>query len=262
MPERSRVLRFDPEWRISAVTIVLLPFLVFLGFWQLQRADEKALLATTWEVRRHQDPVQLELLDPLQTESLAYVPVTLSGRYVSQGPPPQAYFLLDNRINGGKFGYEVVAPFKLNGSDMIVLVNRGWIVGDSSRLELPDVPLVDGDIDITGHVYVSPGAPYLLAEQVLTPGWPKRLQALEMAKLEPVLRELEPSMKLFPYPVRIDAGATSALSVDWKIVNVSPQKHTGYAVQWFTMAFVLGIFYIMHSSNLWQIISPNRRKPD
>lgn len=257
MPNRSSVLQFDPEWRISAVTAVLLPFLVFLGFWQLQRADEKALLATTFEVRRHQSPVQLVELDIRQPEALAYVPVKLTGRYV-----PAAYFLLDNRIKAGKFGYEVVAPLKLNDSDMIVLVNRGWIVGDSSRLKLPDVPLVAGDIDITGHVYVSPGAPYLLAEQVLTPGWPKRLQALEMAKLEPLLGELQPDTKLFPYPVRIDSGAPSALSVDWKIVNVSPQKHTGYAVQWFTMAFVLGIFYIMHSSNLWQIISPNRRKSD
>ena len=74
--------------------------------------------------------------------------------------------------------------------------------------------------------------------------------------------EFEPGIKLFPYPVRINAGQASALTVDWKIVNVSPQKHTGYAVQWFTMAAVLGIFYLMRSSNLWQLIAPNRRKSD
>ena len=51
--------RFDPEWRISLLTAILLPFLVLLGFWQLQRAEEKATLATTWELRRHQSPATL-----------------------------------------------------------------------------------------------------------------------------------------------------------------------------------------------------------
>ena len=272
MSDGSGSLRFDPEWRISLVTAMLLPFLVLLGFWQLERADEKALLATTWELRRHQSPVQLSELDIQQPESLAYIPVQLTGRYLSQGPLSQgplsqgplsqAYFLLDNRIHGGKFGYEVVAPFSLSDSDLIVLVNRGWIVGDSSRRELPDVPLIAGDIQVIGHVYVAPGAPYLLADQVMAPDWPLRIQALELDKIEPLLHDLAPGRKLFPYPVRINAGQASALTVDWKIVNVSPQKHTGYAFQWFTMAAVLGVFYILRSSNLWQIISPNRRKPD
>ena len=47
--------------------------------------------------------------------------------------------------------------------------------------------------------------------------------------------------------------------MDWQIVNVSPEKHTGYAVQWFVMAVVLGIFYILRSSNLWQLVVGIRR---
>ena len=57
-----------------------------------------------------------------------------------------------------------------------------------------------------------------------------------------------------PYPVRIDDGQPGALAVDWQIVNVSPAKHRGYAVQWFTMAAVLAIIFLMRSSNLIELL--------
>ncbi|NCF18346.1 MAG: SURF1 family protein, partial [Haliea sp.] len=46
-----------------------------------------------------------------------------------------------------------------------------------------------------------------------------------------------------------------ALAIDWKVVNVSPEKHRGYAVQWFTMAAVLTVFYFLRCSNAWQLLT-------
>jgi len=57
---------------------------------------------------------------------------------------------------------------------------------------------------------------------------------------------------LFPYPVRIDAGETGALYVDWKVVTTGPAKHIGYAVQWFLMSAALAILYVFRCSNLRQ----------
>ncbi|MEH6580667.1 MAG: SURF1 family protein [Halioglobus sp.] len=250
-------LRFDLEWRISLLTAVLLPFLVVLGFWQLQRADEKAVLATTWELRRHQPPVQLEALAGIGPEEQVYTPVLLTGHFEQE-----KYFLLDNRIHGGRFGYEVLSPFRLQGTALSVLLNRGWIQADAARLSLPEVPSVPEAVTVSGHIYVPPGSPYLLAEQELeSGGWPKRIQAVEMDKLAPLI-EAHTKGDVYPYTVRTDIGQAGALTVDWKIVNVSPEKHRGYAVQWFTMAAVLGIFYILRSSNLWQLLSRKRRQAD
>jgi cytochrome oxidase assembly protein ShyY1 len=67
---------------------------------------------------------------------------------------------------------------------------------------------------------------------------------------------------VFPYPVRIDADGPGALLVDWKVVNMSQHKHQGYAVQWFVMAAVLFIFYVLRCSNLWQLLSTSRRTSD
>jgi len=234
----KRRLEFDFEWRITLFTVLLLPLLITLGFWQLEREDEKRALAAAFERQQSMPPAPLSALDGQAPETLAYRPVRLEGRYLAGRD-----LLLDNRTREGRFGNEALTLFRL-GSGELALVNRGWLPADPSRLELPAVPLVDDEVvEITGQVYVSPGKPYLLADEALPEGWPKRVQAVEMAKLAASLGE-----PLFPYPVRIDAGEVGALQVDWRVLNVSPAKHRGYAVQWFTMAAVLALIYLIRSA--------------
>ncbi|HDY82351.1 MAG: SURF1 family protein [Gammaproteobacteria bacterium] len=252
MPHSGVGFQFDPEWRITLFTVVMVTLMVGLGLWQLQRAEEKAALAEAFAQRQVQHPALLSELWDKPASTLAYAPVQLTGTFL-QGE----YFLLDNRISGGRFGYEVLGILRLGDGSGTVLVNRGWIAGDSSRRELPDVPQVRGQVNVTGHVYVAPGAPYLLAEQQLQAGWPKRIQAVEMDKLQPPIMALV-SGAVFPYPVRIDADAPGALLVDWQVVNMSPHKHQGYALQWFVMAAVLFVFYVLRCSNLWQLLSASR----
>jgi cytochrome oxidase assembly protein ShyY1 len=168
------------------------------------------------------------------------------------------YFLLDNRIVDGRYGLEVLGIMELDGKQGLVLVNRGWLAADPSRRELPKVPPVRGRLELTGHVYVAPGAPFLLGEQQLAGGWPKVLQAVEMDKILPLMEAMGDG-RAFPYPVNIDAGEPGALAVNWQAVNVSPEKHRAYAVQWFTMALVLLVFFAVRSSNLWQLVKPAGR---
>ncbi|QIB65673.1 SURF1 family protein [Kineobactrum salinum] len=246
-----RQLQFDFEWRITLVTLLLLPALITLGFWQLQRAEEKAQLQASWKQRQSQAPAELTEL-PSEPEQLAYRRLVLRGEYL-----PGRYLLLDNRVRGGRFGYEVVGLFELADSAALVLVNRGWIAGDPARRTLPEVPELAGPVELSAHVYVSPGEPYLLAEQDLAQPWPLRVQALEPAALAPLLRDISDA-PLFPYQVRIDPGQPSALAVAWQVVNTGPEKHRGYAFQWFTMALVLGIFLLLRSSNLWQLLIRKR----
>jgi surfeit locus 1 family protein len=246
-------LKFNPEWRITLFTVVMVPVLVGLGVWQLQRAQEKAALAAAFEARRAQPPAALSELWGRSGESLAYQPVRLLGSF-----SPDKYFLLDNQVQHGTVGYEVLGILQLADGSGSVLVNRGWIAGDVARRTLPQVPVVTGPVAISGQVYVAPGTPFLLAEQEMDAGWPKIIQAVEMDKLVPVVMALQGDT-VFPFPIRLDAGATGALTVDWQVVNMSPQKHQAYAVQWFAMAAVLVVFYLLRSSNLWQLITGANR---
>ena len=250
-------LRLDLEWRITLLTAVLLPLLVGLGFWQLERAEEKAALAEAFDERARAAPAPLDqALWRQSPQALAYLPVEASGRFV-----PGRHLLLDNRIRDGRFGYEVVSLLALDNGSGSVLVNRGWLRGDASRQLLPEIPETAEPVTVRGHLYVAPGKPYLLAEQQLAGPWPWRLQALEMDKLVPAL-EAQLGARVAPYPLRIDAGQPGALDVAWQVVNVSPAKHRGYAVQWFTMAAVLLIFFCLRSSNLWQLLRGRATETD
>jgi len=243
-------LQLDLEWRTSLLTALLLPLLIYLGFWQLQRAEDKAVLAAAFAEREAAAPIPISAALAGPPESLAYLPVRIQGEFLAGRT-----IFLDNRLQGGKFGYEVVSPLMLSSGESLVLVNRGWIAGDAARRSLPQPTVPAGSVDITGHVYIPPGQPYLLAEQKLTGPWPKVLQALEMDKLQPVIEQAATGAAMFPHQVRIDAGQAGALQVDWQIINVSPQKHRGYAVQWFCMAIALAVLFALRSSNVLQVVT-------
>ena len=247
-------LRFDIEWRITALTALLLPLLLGLGFWQLEREEEKRALAERFEQRQMQPAVDLRGLDATR-DDLAYRPVLMRGAYV-----PGQYLLQDNRIQRGRFGYEVIALFRLAGDAGYALVNRGWIAGDPARQSLPEPAQPSGELEVRGQIYVPPDPPYLLTEQdVPVNNWPRVIQALETDTLVPALeRRLDAS--LFPHSVRVDAGEPGALSVNWQVVNLSPETHRGYAVQWFTMAAVLLLFFVYRSSNLNQLLRYRSRQ--
>lgn len=242
----TRRLVFEPEWRITLFAAVMVPLLVGLGFWQLARADEKRALAAAYEAQRQRPPARLAELVGAPAAELAYRPVRLQGSY-RQGE----YFLVDNRLRQGRFGNEVVAVFDSLEGDT-VLVNRGWLAADPARRQAPEVPEVLGQVTVTGHVYVAPGEPYLLEQQALAAGWPKTVQALEMGTLATAVAT--PAGRLFPHPVRLDDAQPGALVTDWQVINVAPQKHTAYAVQWFAMAAVLALLYLLRSSNLAQLL--------
>lgn len=243
-------LEFDFEWRITLVTVLLLPLLISLGFWQLRRAGEKEALAAAFAARLQQPPAPLESLSGRSPGELGFRPVSLTGHYREDET-----FLLENQVADGRYGNDVLTVFELDGG-LQALVNRGWTVADPARLQpthIPPLPPAAGSITITGRVYVPPGKPFLLGEQEFGQGWPKPLQAIEMDRIATVLRG-----PLFPYTVRIDPGEAGALRAQWQVVNISPARHRGYAVQWFGMAAALFLLYLLRSTNLWQLIKGAR----
>lgn len=244
-------LQFDVEWRITLATLVLLPILTGLGFWQLQRAEEKSQLEQEWEQRQAAAPVPLEALRGLPGEQLVYRGVQLDGEFLAD-----RYLLLDNRTRQGRFGYEVVGILAL-AEGGLALVNRGWIPGDASRQTLPDVVWPSGRVQVRGYLYRPPGDPFLLGEQDFGGSWPLRLQALDMTAVATRLAAEELG-EMFPMEVRLQAGQPGALVTDWQLINASPAKHQGYAVQWFSMAAFLLFFWLLRNTNLWSLIRERR----
>ncbi len=240
--------RWDPEWRLVLVSVLLVPLFVGLGFWQLARAEEKEQIAAHWELQRQQPPADLASVDPADP-NLAYRPVQLRGEYLAGRD-----FLLDNRVRDRRYGVEVLSPLRLEDG-RLVLVNRGWLAADPARRELPAVPPAGGELLLQGYVYVQPGESYTLGQDDTSGDWPRLVQALDMPLLAAALEA-----ELWPYTVRLSAGSATALRADWPLLNLRPEKHGAYALQWFAMAAVLALFALWRNSNLSELRRARRER--
>ncbi|MEH6468290.1 MAG: SURF1 family protein, partial [Porticoccus sp.] len=162
--------------------------------------------------------------------------------------------LLDNRVRRGRPGYEVISLFKTSTGQWI-LVNRGWIMGNSDRAVLPEIDDVDGEVTLMGYLYRSPGKQLMLGED----NWQVEVgpKIIQNAAPEAVAEKIK--LPLFSYTLRLDADAQGVLEAGWALVSVQPGKHTGYAVQWTALALVLMVLTLFANSNLGGVISTRRR---
>lgn len=247
------------EWRLALFTAVLFPCLVALGFWQLDRAGEKRDLAARHAARGAM--VALSDADLFQALAAPDAPgraaAALADRrvLVAGTLDPDRYLLIDNRIMEGRFGYEVVAL--LAATEGHIPVNLGWIAGDPARRSLPDPELEAGYHSVSGHLHVPQKAPFLLAEQQAPEALPAVVQAYEAAVMGNGLSGVL-GASVLPAVVRIAPEDPLALRTNWTTVNQSPEKHTGYAVQWFAMAAVLLLAFLLRSSNVWPLLVGRR----
>lgn len=232
-------LHWQADWRSSLFTFIFLPSFIALGFWQLERADEKRVLQEMYQQRAEQAPVPLESLRGI-ADSLAYRRILLRGEF-----DEERSFLLDNRTHQGRYGFEVLSPFRLSESGRLVLVNRGWVKGDPARRSLPEVPPVPGTLSLVATVYVPPGESLVLSEEPDAQGWPQVVQSLDIPLLADRLDEM-----LYPYSLRLERASAASLIAEWPLVNMSVDKHKAYATQWFAMALALALFYLAYSTNL------------
>ena len=61
--------------------------------------------------------------------------------------------------------------------------------------------------------------------------------------------------EVLPFEIRIAPDSPAALAAEWPVVNQSPSKHVGYAVQWFAMAAVLAVIGVLRLTNVRALVS-------
>ena len=126
---------FKPGVRMSIFTFLLLPILLSLGNWQVQRGALKRELETAYLEQLTRLPVDVVAVLPSATSNLALPPFTrvrLSGRYGRE------MFFLDNQVSAGEVGYWLFQTFVAQDGSRW-LVNRGFVAAPKDRSALPDV---------------------------------------------------------------------------------------------------------------------------
>ncbi len=238
----NRQFSWHWNWKILLFALLFLPLTLRLGFWQLSRAEEKEALLLAHQQRMSAQPVWLEELP--QEPDHQYRPVRVSGQYDNQRT-----LLLDNQVRQGRPGYEVIAIFKTDAGAAL-LVNRGWVAVSLDRAILPEISPIEGPVELSGYLYRSPGEQVMLGDDIWDAD--KALQIVQNAAPERASKQLQQAF--YPYQLRLDENAPGALKTGWPVVNVIPEKHTAYAVQWFSLAALLLVLTLLANSNLAAVI--------
>lgn len=224
----------SPQAR-RAVGLLLLGVVIaigctFAGRWQWNRHVARDAVIATVEANYGADPVPLEdVLDGPGDElpvGDVWTPVTASGRYAADGT-----VLLRNRPVGGTPSFHVLAPFVLDGGEVLV-VDRGWVPTGSDGQGPAAVPAPPaGDVTVTVHLRRDEPP----SDRAAPDG---QVQAISVAQvLAAGGTGLDPADAYAAYgalgsedPAPADAiGPLPAPDTD-------PGSHLSYAFQWWTFA--------------------------
>jgi cytochrome oxidase assembly protein ShyY1 len=233
---RFRVIPF-------VMTVALVVLGIMLGNWQTRRAEEKLGIAARLAERGAQAPVVFgqgggvqghERVDGVHPTVIEYRRVRVTGEWVSGWP-----LFLDNRPLNGRAGFILAMPFKIAGSDKHVLVLRGWLPRDANDYaRLPGFQTPPGTVTVEGVATLSAGQVMQLGGAgELTPG--ARVQNLDIAAVAKAS-----GLALAPFFVQ-QAGQGEGLVRDWPAPETGVDKHRGYAFQWYALAAMAALFFVI-----------------
>lgn len=224
----------------SAVYISFLILLVILGFWQLGRAEEKRQFIDKQSLSGAMDVVELSSL--IGQEGIRYRKIKVRGQF-----DQHHQFLIDNQVVNGKVGYFVLTPFKIDGTNQSVLINRGWVALTKDRRILPIVRMNSKKALILGQINDFPVVGLRLAgAEIPTKGWPSVVQVVDSRILA---KKLE--YPLLPFQIELDEKMPDGYLRSWKALSImSPEKHIAYAIQWFGLAITLTVLFIWFSKKI------------
>ena len=221
---------FRPGLLPTLVVLALLALLLALGGWQLQRADEKSALLASQEARRQAPAQPIGELE--RSADPAFQRVLLRGYFDAEHS-----LLLDNRTRDGRVGVELLQPFYDQPSGLWLLLNRGWLPWPDRRTPVA-FSTPTGALQLQAWIYVAPGESFQLQADQPGNAWPQLLTRVDAGAL---WRQL--GRAGWPYELRLLPGP-AAYQADWAVVAMGPEKHLGYAVQWFALAVALACLFI------------------
>ncbi|MDB2374490.1 SURF1 family protein [Psychrosphaera haliotis] len=265
---------FTPWSLVITVTAFLI--LCKLGFWQLERADQKRILLeqTSGIVLSQQnllESITLGDVSELNNKEVT-LELTLDNRSI---------WLIDNKIYQGQAGYDVVVPAlvsssvtytnddgsvsngdtsvtnddsfvgksdssgsnsTVNDGNAYVFVNLGWWKAPATRAELPEVILPE-KVNVTGLLKTTDLEQFTLSDKTGEYSFPQRVQSVN-AILEFHKKKAPSSSPVFLYASSNTINQHPQL---YKPVVMPPEKHVAYAVQWFLLAVAAVIVFLFAS---------------
>lgn len=226
-------LEFRFRWVPALMLALPIPVFVALGMWQLDRADQKQDQARTLSARAAMPALALK--EPVtEVEDLRFRKLQARGVYEAADQ-----ILIENRRQGNRNGFYVITPLRIAGSEMRVLVNRGWIPAGADGAA-PRAPVPEGEVTISGESHIpSPPALVLHGGPDAAKEWGVRWPYLTV--------DLYAAAKGYPVqPVVVlqDPDGPGGFLRNWPRAMPKEGMHVGYAIQWFAFALIALVLWL------------------
>lgn len=244
--ELARALVGRRWWWVTLLVIALMILLARLGFWQLDRLEQRRAANAQLLAAIESAPIELNFtsgsylgLAPREVPTdLANRDVVVVGEfdYANQR-------ILKLQSWNGRAGVHLITPLVLEGSDVAVLVNRGWIP-DAEYASGNAFANVTGKQTVQGYVALTETISRQTADAVVPVNIGAELFRVDIAAIEPEL-----PYQLLPFYVRQslpDVASTDLPIPVPKEVDLSEGPHLDYALQWFIFSIGLGIAYVIY----------------
>ena len=244
---------------ITALGLIILG--IALGLWQLRRGEYKEYLA--FEISQKEKLAPYFVSEKIwPTKEVLYHPMVASGRWLSSEG-----VWLDNRPHplgrdpksGISTGFYLIMPliFNMNGQNHLVWVNRGWAPRSFTQRDLvPEVTTSENLVEVRGVAFADAGKTFAMASSVSsegsTPAGEVRVTAVASDN-RPLIQNFsieETSKKLnLPYQPfllrQVGPDDSNLLDRQWQLPDSGASKHRAYAVQWFALALMTFLFWII-----------------
>ena len=202
-----------------------------LGFWQSRRAIEKqAMLDAAAQVLAARDPVLLAAAaDPARRGNYDWG--SGEGVFDARGP-----LLLDNQQRDGRAGVRAYRLF-VPDRGAALLVDLGWLPLPGDRT-LPAIARPPGRLVVRGLLAPPPSAGLALGSGLVRQGEGWLLTRVDTAAIAAALGLPVP---MAPRVLRLDPALPLGYDRDLQLLanTLPPEKHRGYALQWFAMALTV-----------------------
>jgi surfeit locus 1 family protein len=248
-----------PKWIVRHVLVVVLVVtMIFLGFWQLRRLDDKRTYKDLVEARQEQPVADVADVVPADAavdddavDAVLYRSVRAVGSYAGADT-----VVVENRTRDGAPGAWVLTPMQLDDGTA-VLVNRGFIGFNREGAIVPPPP-PSGTVHIEGLVLPSERRGSFGPRDPVA----GRLDVLARVDLDRYAVQLDyPLLPAYVQLVASDPEETAAAEGEPALVALGPPEpdegpHLAYAVQWFIFSTIAAGGYVLLLRKVAQVEQP------
>jgi surfeit locus 1 family protein len=225
-----------PKWiGLGVLVAILVAAFISLGFWQLERLDERRLNNAVLEARIERPAVTLRevVASGLDARELEYTRISLVGT----PDPDVSVFVRSQTDRSGEAGSHHVFPVELADGGHI-LVNAGWVpLGEYPA----DVPGLDGEQEFIGFVRATQERQTLGQEE------PEGV-LVEIRRIDVERLRAQMPAPLLDFWVQLESPDDPSRPPEPAPLPVLDEgTHLSYAIEWFSFAAisVVGYFFLV-----------------